>query len=215
MEPKTQFQSLAFIKFLVTVFRIIFFISAFGIMLTVLLKVIVLATDLDIMKTMTLPVLFSFSKDSSLLELGGDNISNLKMTWGLGFVSTSALPKSFAVALFLSSMVAISCGLISLRLTISILETVELGDFLIVKNAIRLRWIAIIGIASRFLYYIGLTISHAYLSDKVDLVGFNFRNIFFHTFFADGTVFIWLFLLVLAEVFRVGAKLKEESELTI
>ncbi|MFT7034011.1 MAG: hypothetical protein ACJA2S_002520 [Cyclobacteriaceae bacterium] len=214
MEIKKKVQGVNLIKFLLVFFRIIFFISVLATILGIIIKGISLSTNSGPMKTV-LPVLFSIAKDSSLLDLGGDGISNLKVTWGLGFVSASALPKSFDLLFFLTKLLSFSCGLLFLRLIISILETVEFGDFLISRNAIRLRWISVLGLVYVFLYSIELAISHIYLKEMVDLPGFNIINVIYYTYISSGWIFICLFILVLAEVFKVGALLKEESELTI
>ena len=214
MKSKTKFQGKGLIKFLNVFFKLAFFLGAFSTGLSVIVKFFDLIRNTGATPVL-LPVFFSPANNSSLLNLGGDGQTNLKIMWALGAVSAKALPTGYDFTFFLATVLASCCFLISIRLIISILDTVESGNFLIVKNAIRLRWIALFGITTIFVQKIKMVISNIYLSDQMDLIDLKTTSNFFSFSILSEAVFGYLFLLVLAEVFRVGAMLKEESELTI
>ena len=96
-----------------------------------------------------------------------------------------------------------------------ILKTVITKSFLLIENAVRLRWIALFGVAIFFIDKITGSISTAYLNNYIELPGVKFEIINMLTFINVESVFHSLFLLVIAEIFRLGAKLKEEHDLTI
>ncbi len=55
-----------------------------------------------------------------------------------------------------------------------------------------------------------------YLGSRMELVGIEFENINLHMLFGNADIVIFnLFLLIIAELFRVGVEMKNEQDLTI
>lgn len=86
------------------------------------------------------------------------------------------------------------------------------GNPFIRENGIRLRWIgtAVIGLGlAKAAFSIPATL---FLTTRLDIPGIHFK----YRVGIDGEyILIGLLILVLAEIFRVGAEMREEQELTI
>lgn len=107
------------------------------------------------------------------------------------------------------------CVLLIIYLIIKMLKNAREGSFLITKNAIRLRYIALLNIALILIDKLFILISSAYFSDKLEFPGLEFSTINGYSFSYWKYIFLFLFLLIIAEAFRLGAQLKEENDLTI
>ena len=95
------------------------------------------------------------------------------------------------------------------------LEAAQTGNFLVTKNAIRMRHMALLFIFVFFIDKLSLLISSSFLTDKLDFPGVHFMSVNYYSFARWEYVFFYLFLLVVAEAFRIGAQLKQENDLTI
>ena len=95
------------------------------------------------------------------------------------------------------------------------LKNAQEGTFLVAKNAIRLRYIALLNIALLLIDKILIVVSSSYLNDKLEFSGIEFSNINWYFFSSWKYIFLYLFLIIIAEAFRLGAQLKEENDLTI
>lgn len=201
------------INFLLNILRILFFLYAFSAILMLIFGFFGLVTDFD-MTPPEFPVLFSVINEGSFNDLGGQ-ASNFKLHGGLGYIGMENPPNGIVIFTNIIWLLVMIGMLISMKQTIFILEAAKKGDFLINENAIRLRWIALIGIALFLLEKTYSIFTYVYFSDRLELSGVSFES--FNTFAFMNTEFIFysLFLLVIAEAFRVGSQLKEETELTI
>lgn len=108
-----------------------------------------------------------------------------------------------------------ACGLLMIYLIIKMLINAQDGTFLISKNAIRLRYIALINIFLLLYNKIYFFVTTSYLIDKLEFPGLEFNNLNWSSFYGWKYIFLYLFLLIIAEAFRLGAQLKEENDLTI
>ncbi len=160
-------------------------------------------------------VFFSLDEELGITHWGEDQTSEFSIVYAMGNVKLSNVPYSFMVYFCLMALLQFAFLLLSIRLTIKILKTVKNKSFLLIENAVRLRWIALLGIAMVFIDKLISIINSSYLSNKLEFPGIKFTNMNIYTFFNIESVINSLFLLVIAEVFRIGAKLKEEHDLTI
>lgn len=107
------------------------------------------------------------------------------------------------------------CILLMLYLIIKILKSAQKGILLIVNNAIRLRYIALLSISILLIDKIVFFISSVYLSDKLEFPGIEFSTINWYSFGSWKLLFFFLFLLIVAEALRLGSQVKQENDLTI
>lgn len=158
-----------------------------------------------------------FSLDDAIGETNFVNNggTNFFISYATGNIKVTNVPYSFIVLFCFLALVLFTTTLLSIRLTIKILKTVKENAFLLIENAIRLRWIALLAIAILFTDKLIAILTSAYLSNHLEYPGITFRTANFYSITGFETIFTSLFLLVIAEVFRIGAKLKEEHDLTI
>ena len=202
------------INFLLIVFQIGFLVMGLGLALFVLFAIIAFFTESPSFPA-GFTVMFSLDQDG-IVNIPNHMIeTTFNIKNAMGIIGVDQLPKSFLLGYSSISMLAYFCILFSLRLTIKILEAAKLGDFLIIKNAIRLRWIALLGIGCIFFDRLAAILASSYLYDKLEYPGLEFTHINFFTFITLQSVFSFLFLWVIAEAFRIGSQLKQENDLTI
>ncbi|WP_209404276.1 DUF2975 domain-containing protein [Pseudozobellia sp. WGM2] len=214
MEGETKVHGGPLIGYLLTIFRIIFFLFAISILFWALYSFFVFATDAPALH-MEFPVLFSIENSLKWQIPQNFEPSNLYLHNSIGSISADFLPKRFLAIYSLISLAANLCALLSIKYVIRILEAVRSGNFLIVDNANRLRKIAIIAIALFLIDKLAITYSAYYFSDKLEFNDLNFTSINMFSFQHLESVFGALFLLIIAEAFRIGAQLKKENDLTI
>jgi hypothetical protein len=86
----------------------------------------------------------------------------------------------------------------------------------LIENVVRLRWIALLNIGAFLSTRFSSIFTSNYLASKIQLVGIHFENLNLQMIFGNADIIIFnLFLLIIAEVFRVGAAMKNEQDLTI
>ena len=125
------------------------------------------------------------------------------------------LPLKFFYIQSIETVLTYAGGLLMIFLIIKMLKSAKEGTFLVAKNAIRLRYIALLNIALLVIGQISFYVSMSYFSDKLKFPGLEFSNEALRAFNGWKYIFLYLFLLIIAEVFRLGAQLKEENDLTI
>lgn len=215
METATKkIHGLALIKFLLGMFRIGFFLLAFMLIIWGITSIFIFFTDIPSFSA-NFPVMFSPIDEGIFKVPSESEVGKFMMKDAMGFVSSDSIPKGF---LALYSLVILSmniCILLSMRQVIRILESAKMGGFLVAENAVRLRWIALLGLIILFLDRFATVTSASYFSDKLEITGLEFTWFNFFTLMEFDTLFASLFLLVIAEAFRVGALLKQENDLTI
>ncbi len=145
---------------------------------------------------------------------GGQEIDFL-MTAGVGRVKLEDIPSGFLAVNSLFRILSYGCILFSIILTVRILRSVKSKEFLLKENALRLRWIAILGIATFLLDKFLSIYESSYVAERVGIMGIDFTGYNGFVFANFEWILSNLFLLVIAEVFRIGAELKEEQDLTI
>lgn len=215
METKNKLYGEGLITFLLVVFRIFFLLASFTLIIMGIFGLISLFAEVPDSK-LSFKVLFSLADEGVLNSAEETGITKISMRGGTGFIVTDALPKGFMLFIKLIELLQFAIYLFFLKLLIQILEAAKNGAFLIIENAIRLRWIAFLCIALYVLGIMTTIISTSYLSDKLEFANLEFINYNLHTFIASKeSIFYYLFLLVIAEAFRVGASLKKENDLTI
>ncbi|WP_089894960.1 DUF2975 domain-containing protein [Kriegella aquimaris] len=213
MNATSKPKSITFINFLANLFRIGFFLLAFSLFIWVIYNIFIFFTDSPTIH-MDFPVMFSLTEQGLWNNPDTSELSKFYMQ-SMGMIRAENLPKGFLALYSIITLFANLCILLSMRQVLLILESAKTGAFLIVENAIRLRWIALLGIAIFLLERTGLLISAYFFSDKLQVSGLEFTSVNFFSFFYFETIFYALFLLVIAEAFRIGAELKKEADLTI
>jgi len=206
------------IKFLIFVFSAFYYILWFCLVLVVVIEFISLRKIFDpsgFPIPIDFTVFFSLNEELGVAnwDVGGN--TNFSINYAMGSVKLSYAPNGF-IALF--CFMALSIFILSIfltRLMIKILKTVKDKSFLLIENALRLRWIALLGIAILIVEKTFSFVIANYLSTHIEYSGVKFTGINPYFILNFDTVLNSLFLLVIAEVFRIGAKLKEEQDLTI
>ncbi len=214
MEATKKIYGETFIELLLVIFRLSFFITAVGIIFWAIYSMVLFLTDGPTVHQ-AFPVFFR-GQGEGILNVPNDiGAAKFRMYHALGYIVSDSVPKGF-LALF--SVIHVSgyiFWLLCFGLTIRILDAARLGRFFIVENAIRLRYIGLWGIAYFVLNKLMVVVSASYFSDKLAFSKVNFLSFDFFGWIGLNSLFGFLFLLVISEAFRIGAQLKEESDLTI
>jgi len=166
-------------------------------------------------KGVALPVVFRPSNSGVLRLPHTDYEYMFQIPEATGTFHAFGLPLKIFYMYSIYALVYYICFLLIIYLTIKMLKNAQDGTFLVVKNAIRLRYIAILCIITLLRDKVTIIASSAYLREKMELSGLEFYDINPYTFGNWKYIFLYLFLIVIAEAFRLGAQLKEENDLTI
>jgi hypothetical protein len=158
---------------------------------------------------------FALEEEIGISHFNDKVNSAFSIKYAMGSIELANVPYNFMVLFCFLALILFISILLSIRLTLKILKTIKDKSFLLMENAIRLRWIALLSIAILFTDKLIAVITSGYLSNHIEYPGVHFSTLNVYTFLNIETVFSSLFLLVIAEVFRIGAKLKEEQDLTI
>ena len=160
-------------------------------------------------------VFFSITDEIGKANWNSDTPSIFPIAYAMGTAQISHVPYGFMVIFCLMSIALFILISLSIRLTIQILKTIKQKSFLLLENASRMRWIARLGIVTLIIDKLSTIITSNYLKDQIEFSGIKFNTVNMYTFINSESIFSYLFLLVIAEVFRIGAKLQEEQNLTI
>jgi hypothetical protein len=125
------------------------------------------------------------------------------------------LPLKFFYIDSIGTILNYVCILLVIYLIIKMLKSAQAGTFLNSKNAIRLRYIALLNIVRLVYNKIFLYSSSTYLIDKIKHPDIEFHALGWNTLSGWQFIFVYLFLLIIAEAFRLGAQVKHEHDLTI
>ncbi len=218
MDSQKTISNKGLIKFLIIVFKAFYYILWFCIVVIVVMEFVSLRKIFDpagFPIPIDFTVYFSLSEELGVTTWDIDGSSSFSINYAMGSIKLSFIPNQFMALFCLMALTLFILMLFSLRLIIKILKTVKNNSFLLLENVLRLRWIALLGIAILFVDKImSYTIAN-YLSRHIEYSGIKFTGINTYIIQNIESVFSSLFLLVIAEVFRIGAKLKEEQALTI
>lgn len=217
MKAQNKRYGKSLINFLLIAFRGIFFLGALVLIIGSLISVVSLFTNATASPITNLPISFSLTGHGSILTSNTD-MATFAMPYAKGYIITEDLPKTAFILSFIGSLLPMLCTLFIIKYICRILESAKTGQFLIDENAIRLRWIALLSIVVCVIESLRILFSSLYLSDKLEFSGIQFfdspfRSILF--LIRWEYILASLFLLVIAEAFRIGAQLKQENDLTI
>lgn len=214
MENDKGFYGMNFIKLLLNFFRVVFFLTALGCIVWATYSIFIFLTDSPT-RHMAFPVIFKLQSEGILNIPDITSEANFYILHTRGLLVSDTIPKDFLGLFSILQLLMISSILLIFRLTIRILDTALLGRFLMLVNAIRLRHIALLGIVYFILEHLMTLISAHYFSDKLEYSNVSFTELHLFSWFNLNVLLTSLFLLVIAEAFRIGARLKEENDLTI
>lgn len=214
MKLSSAFSGKSLIKILLIALRSFFLLGSISMILWLLYTTVCLFTDTPMMSP-RFQVMFTMVKDSTLAEKRMTPQSEFHMPVGVGMVEAIDQPKGFVALFSILSILSSICLLLAIRWTIQVLEAAGTGAFFLIANARRLRWIALFGFGMLFFYRLANFTSASHFKDLLQLPGVEFTNNYIFHFGDVLYVFSLLFLLVLAEAFRVGAIVKAENDLTI
>ncbi|MFC1502080.1 DUF2975 domain-containing protein [bacterium] len=136
----------------------------------------------------------------------------------LGGVRFTVQDRAFITMYMLMLFFMVGAGFIIIRQLHGLLGTVATKQFFIMRNIKRIRiigWIIIISQVFLILWGVPLV----FLLNGISVSGMKVSG--FHNYWIDGVsnagneIFIGLVVLCLAEIFRLGTKLREEQEMTI
>lgn len=165
--------------------------------------------------TIGLPIVFKSTDRGNLMEPISDKAYWFEIYSATGVILTNGLPKKVLYISSIGIILNITGILMMISLICKMLENAKEGNFLVVKNAIRLRYIALLGIALLLLDKTFTIISSSFLSDKLEFPGLEFNIFNYYTYANWVDILFYLFLIIIAEAFRLGAQLKQENDLTI
>lgn len=166
-------------------------------------------------KGVNLPVVFKPSNSGILRLPHTDYEYMFHIPEATGNFQAFGLPLKIFYMYSIGGLVYFTCILLITYLIIKMLNDAQDGTLLVVKNAIRLRYISVLLMVALARDKILIMISSSYLRDKIELPGVEFYDLTSYTFDNWKLIFLYLFLLIIAEAFRLGAQLKEENDLTI
>lgn len=166
-------------------------------------------------KGVSLPVVFKPSSKGILRLPHTDYEYMFQIPEATGTFQAFGLPLKIFYIQSVGILVYYACILLVIYLIIKMLKNAQDGNFLVIKNAIRLRYIALLLILWLLLDKVTIIASSLYLKGKIELPGLEFHEFTSYTFDNWKHIFLYLFLLIIAEAFRLGAQLKEENDLTI
>lgn len=164
---------------------------------------------------MMLPVVFR-SSDKGILHMPHTDFEFIfSLPVATGSIHAFTLPPRILYLTALATLLTYACTLVTIYLIIKMLKNARDGNFLISKNAVRLRSIALLSIAMFVIDKVFIITSSYYFSDKLEFPGIEFSSTNWYSFERWPYVFLYLFLIIIAEAFIIGAKAKQENDLTI
>lgn len=166
-------------------------------------------------KGVYLPIVFKPTNQGVLTLPHTDYEYMFDIPSATGTFQAFGLPLKIFYIYSFGGIVYYACLFLITYLILKMLKNAQEGNFLVVKNAIRLRYIALLLIVSLLRDKLTIIASSFYLREKIELAGIEFYDFTSYTFDNWKYIFIFLFLLIIAEAFRLGAQLKEENDLTI
>ncbi|WP_273566134.1 DUF2975 domain-containing protein [Maribacter halichondriae] len=166
-------------------------------------------------KGVALPVVFKPSNSGILRLPHTDYEYMFNIPEATGTFQAFGLPLKIFYIQSIGILLYYACILLIIYLIIKMLKNAQDGTFLVQKNAIRLRYIALLLIVTLLRDKVTIIASSIYLREKIELSGLEFYDFTSYTFDNWKHIFLYLFLLIIAEAFRLGAQLKEENDLTI
>lgn len=166
-------------------------------------------------QNVSLPIVFN-QTDKGILTLPHTDYEYLfQIPQATGTFLAYGLPLKLFYIQSIGTIMYHACVLLMIYLIIKMLKNAQEGTFLVAKNAIRLRYIALLNIVLLLIDKILIVVSSSYLSDKLEFPGLEFNTINWYSFSSWKYIFLYLFLIIIAEAFRLGAQLKQENDLTI
>ena len=166
-------------------------------------------------QAVNLPIVFSHTEKGILTLPHIDYEYIFRIPQASGTFLAFGLPLKLFYIQSVGTVLKSACILLMLYLIIKMLRSAQKGIFLVAKNAIRLRYIALLSSAILIIDKIVFFVSSAYLSDKLEFPGIEFSNFNWYSFGSWKLLFFFLFLIIIAEALRLGAQSKEENDLTI
>lgn len=176
-------------------------------------------TDINEMVELKTPFSFQVylidSAREGLINWTQNEEASFQMISQVGKIQTRRAPGSFlAFNNFLFLLMSI-LALFSFKLAIRILHDVKSGAFLLAENTDRFRWIILLNVLAFIIYRVSVIFTTYYFNQKIfaeEPLSLGLNLLSFEGF---GVIFWGLFLIVIAEVFRIGALVKTENDLTI
>lgn len=214
MKSKPIIPAKSLIKFLLVSLRMLFIITFFQGFLFFIGQIVPSTFD-EQNPYISLPIVFKTMNGGDLSMPNSDEVAKFDIWNATGVIITNGLPKKALYTASIGIIVHISCILLMISLICKILESARNGNFLLAKNAIRLRHIALLGIVLLLLDKVFTIISSSYLSNKLEFPGIEFNSFNYYSYAEWKYIFLYLFLLIIAEAFRLGAQIKQENDLTI
>lgn len=214
MKIRETIPAISLIKFLLIALRIIF-------LWTVLMGALFFINQIipamigDENPNISLPIVFKTTDVGNLTMPNTDNAYGFNIYSATGVIVTNGLPKKILYIASIAVILNIACVLFMINLICKMLENAQEGNFLVRKNAIRLRYIGLLSIVLLVLDKTFTIISSSYLSDKLEFQGLEFNNFNYYSYAQWMHIFFYLFLIIIAEALRLGAQSKEENDLTI
>lgn len=166
-------------------------------------------------KGVSLPINFSPSEKGVLTLPQIDYEYTVHIPAAEGTFTVFGLPLKYFYFDSIGILLNYFCGLLMIYLIIKMLKSALDGIFLVSINAIRLRYIALLSILLLLYNKLFVFISTAYIRDKIEFPDLEFNKFGWQSINGWQYLFLFLFLLIIAEAFRLGAQAKQENDLTI
>ena len=204
METSTNSSGNRFVNLLLMIFKVFYYLFSFTIVsIAIFLVGSMWGQSFDI-KTSGVMLYFSLPEMVGQVLWSDAQASDFVIDQAIGTLSIDKVPVDVKRVHFFMTMITSTFILLSIRLTIAILKSVKNQAFLLVENAIRLRWIALLTIAIFLSDKLNTVLTSTFLAGKLQLESVQFTGSNWLVLNHFETIFMSLFLLVIAEVFRVA-----------
>jgi hypothetical protein len=206
------------VNVLLIIFRFLYFSTIASLAFIVLMALVMLLSGEYPLNALgfNFPIYFDMIQSEGYAIWNDQTTTPIKIKNVMGSIWLSDIPNLLLIVSSLFSLMMIGFTIQSIRFSIRILESVKFRKFFLIENAVRLRWIALFNIAAFLSTRLSSIFTSNYLGSKMELAGIEFENINLHMFFGNVDIVIFnLFLLIISEVFRLGAEMKNEQDLTI
>ena len=207
-----------FINFLYFVFGLLFIstlLTAVFLFINLVYYVFNINELMDLKNPFVAQVYLVDSVSDGILNWSQEESAPFELISKVGYMQTSRVPGRFLVLNHFLFLVMCGAVMFSIKFALQILNEVKSGAFLLVENTLRFRWIVLLNVFAFLVYKLSGIINSYYFSQRIageEGLSFGINRLSFE---GVGAIFWAIFLIIIAEVFRIGAAIKAENDLTI
>lgn len=196
-----------FTRFFRVIFRIIYFFLWLAIAFNLILMIVSAFTGTREALPGTLEVLATFNAENTgNLQWSKNFDTEVSMKGGVGLISINQADPWFYFINQVKNVIVLLLVAFSIRHVLKMFNSLKTQSFLIPENALRLRHIGLLNIAAYSTGLVAQIALNSYLEDKITWQGLDFQKITAISFVTFESALWALFLIVIAEIFRLSVK---------